>query len=48
MSSDQLIDPESDSTGLPGLQSWRAVYLLVSGIFVVYVVVLAALSRAFT
>lgn len=48
MSSDELIDRESDATGLPGLQSWRAVYLLVGGIFVVYVVMLAALSRAFT
>jgi len=39
-------DPE-DSTWLPGLRTWRAVYALVLGAFVMYVVVLYVLTRAY-
>ena len=47
MNSYKGADPESQSTGLPGLKSWRTVYLIVTAIFVLWVVLLAALSRAF-
>jgi hypothetical protein len=40
--------PASDeSTGLPGLQTWRRVYLFVFGCFVLWVVLLAVFSRVF-
>ena len=32
-------------TGLPGLTSWRAVYLVVLGFFILWAVILTALSR---
>jgi len=42
-------DPEmdDDSTGLPGFRTWRAVYLLVIGCFILVVISLALFSRAF-
>ena len=36
-----------ESTGLPGLRTWRAVYGFVLVSFAVYVVLLIALERAF-
>ncbi len=36
-----------EATGLPGLPTWRSVYLLVLGVFLLYVVLLAALSQVF-
>ena len=40
--------PASDeSTGLPGLHTWRRVYLFVFGCFVLWVVLLAVFSRIF-
>jgi hypothetical protein len=39
--------PADEATGLPGLPTWRRVYLLVLGVFVLYVVLLAALSKVF-
>ncbi|HYO08571.1 MAG TPA: hypothetical protein VER17_06325 [Tepidisphaeraceae bacterium] len=41
----EMIDDQV--TGLPGLRTWGAVYLFVVAVFVLYVVLLAALSRAF-
>lgn len=38
---------DDDVTGLPGLRSWTAVYLFVVAVFIAYVVLLTALSRAF-
>jgi len=38
---------DDDVIGLPGLRTWTAVYLFVVAIFVAYVVLLTALSRAF-
>ena len=38
---------DDQSTGFPALRSWRAVYLAVLSIFVTWVVLLTALSRAF-
>jgi hypothetical protein len=35
------------ATGFPGVRSWRAIYLIVGCVFVLYVVLLSALSRAF-
>jgi hypothetical protein len=39
---------ESEGTGLPGFKTWRAVYLFVIVTFVVWVVLLEALMRAFS
>jgi hypothetical protein len=36
-----------ESTGLPGLHTWRRVYLFVFGCFVLWVVLLAVFSRVF-
>jgi hypothetical protein len=47
MHPDQAEDPEIQTTGLPGLRSWRAVYVFVIGIFIVWVLLLSALSTAF-
>jgi hypothetical protein len=39
-------EPENDeATGVPGLRTWRAVYLFVFGLFVVWVGLLVLLSR---
>jgi hypothetical protein len=37
-----------EGPGLPGLGSWRSVYWLVLGSFILYVALLAVLSRAFS
>lgn len=39
--------PADEATGLPGLPTWRSVYLLVLGVFIAYVVLLVALSKVF-
>jgi hypothetical protein len=39
--------PADDATGLPGLPTWRLVYLLVLVVFVAYVVLLVTLSKVF-
>jgi hypothetical protein len=36
-----------ESTGLPGLPTWRRVYLFVFGCFVLWVVLLVVFSRVF-
>jgi hypothetical protein len=38
---------DDESTSLPLLKSWKAVYLFVAGVFVLWVVLLTVLSRAF-
>jgi hypothetical protein len=38
---------DSETTGFPGLKSWRAVYLLVVGSFLLWVGLLIWLSRAY-
>lgn len=44
-----MADPETDEhTGLPGLRTWRSVYAVVFGIFVLWVVLLAVFSRVFS
>ena len=40
--------PNDDSTGLPGLRTWRGVYTFVMVIFAVWVVLLILLTRAFS
>ena len=40
-------DPESETTGLPRPRSWRGVYLLVTGVFVLWVALLALFMRWF-
>jgi len=37
--------PEAETTGLPGLQTWRSVYALVLGIFLLWVALLAGLTQ---
>ena len=37
--------PSDETTGLPGLRSWRAVYLVVFGTFLLWIVLLTALTR---
>ncbi len=43
-------DPHSDAEppGLPGLRTWRGVYLFVFGWFVLVVILLAAFTRMFS
>jgi hypothetical protein len=41
-------DRKEEAPGLPGFRTWRGVYLFVFGCFVIYVVLLALLSRAFS
>jgi hypothetical protein len=38
----------TEETGLPGLRTWRAVYLLVLALFALWVVLLAALEKVFS
>jgi hypothetical protein len=40
--------PGEESPGLPGLRSWRGVYYLVVGTFVLWVVLLRLLTRVFS
>jgi hypothetical protein len=40
--------PADEATGLPGLHSWRAVYLFVLGCFVLWVGLLTLLTRWFS
>ena len=40
--------PDDESTGLPGLRSWREVYVFVLGVFVVWVALLAGLTEVFS
>ena len=37
-----------EATGLPGVRSWRAVYLIVFGTFLLWVMLLTALTRVFS
>ena len=40
-------DPD-DVTGLPGLRTWRGVYLFVFGCFILWVLLLLALTMSFS
>ena len=40
--------PNDDATGLPGLRTWRGVYAFVLGCFVLWIVLLIALTRAYS
>lgn len=40
--------PDDDSPGLPGLASWRGVYWLVLGVFVLWVGLLTLLTKLYT
>jgi len=39
---------DDEATGLPGLRRWRSVYLVVAGIFLVWVVLLAVLTESYS
>jgi hypothetical protein len=40
-------DPQGEAPGLPGLRTWRGVYGLVVGSFILWVALLVALERLF-
>jgi hypothetical protein len=40
--------PVENGTGLPGLRTWRAVYTLVLVVFAIWILLLLALTRAFS
>ena len=40
-------EPDDEITGLPGFRTWRGVYLLVLGTFILVVIALTLFSRAF-
>lgn len=48
MNDDEQNQPPDEMTGLPGLRTWRAVYLVVFGTFLLWVGLLAALTRSFS
>ena len=39
---------DDETTGLPGLRTWRTVYVVVAGIFVLWVVLLTVLTRFYS
>ena len=39
---------EGSETGLPGFRTWRGVYLLVLGVLVIWIGLLAALTRMYS
>ena len=41
-------EPKEDVTGLPGLRTWRGVYLFVVGIFILWIVLLTVLTGIFS
>ncbi len=41
-------NPRDDETGLPGLPTWRAVYILVIAVSILWVALLLGLMRAFS
>jgi hypothetical protein len=40
--------PNDDTTGFPGLRTWRGVYTFVLVVFAIFVVLLIALTRAYS
>ena len=48
MNIDEPPAPPDEATGLPGLRSWRAVYLFVLGTLLLWIVLLTALTRYFS
>ena len=48
LETDSEPEPPDETTGFPGLPTWRGVYQLVVTVFVVYVITLLALSWRFS
>lgn len=48
MTSQDKIPPDNGSPGLPGVRSWRAVYWIVFGIFVLWVSLLTWLTKHYS
>jgi len=42
------LQPDDAFTGLPGLRSWRAVYAVVLGIFVLWLVLLTVFTEVYS
>lgn len=47
-SKDTQMPENGEAPAVAGLRSWRAVYAMVLGVFVLYLIVLTWLSRAFS
>jgi hypothetical protein len=41
-------EPHDETTGLPGLRSWRAVYVFVLGVFVLWIALLTVLTEMYS
>jgi len=42
------LTPNDDTTGFPGLRTWRGVYTFVLVVFAIFIVLLIALTRAYS
>jgi len=42
------LKPNDETTGFPGLRTWRGVYAFVLAVFAIWIVLLIALTRAFS
>jgi hypothetical protein len=42
------VPPSDETTGLPGLRTWRSVYFFVLGVFVLWVGLLTVLTRLYS
>jgi hypothetical protein len=40
--------PNDETTGFPGLRTWRGVYTFVLAVFAIWIVLLIALTRAYS
>ena len=40
--------PNDETTGFPGLRTWRGVYTFVLAVFALWIVLLIALTRAYS
>lgn len=45
---EEPLSPELTGTHIPGLRSWRGVYVFVIACFVLYVLLMSAFTRAFS
>ena len=45
---DEIDHSSGATTGLPGMRTWRAVYFVVFGTFVLWIVLLTMLTRFFS
>jgi hypothetical protein len=41
-------EPNDETTGLPGLRTWRSVYFFVLGVFVLWIGLLTVLTKLYS